>query len=122
MSNLDPNPQERRGHFERFELDNVAPGGIVLRFYATHDPEESRYPAIGFADIPVASPGNFVQEPPELSPVQFVQPQVVECEVVLNSSFTMQVTAPVGQYVKQVVFRVTGQDQWTADTVFEPRA
>ena len=115
------NPGRRTGHFDRFEVLNLTPGEVTLEFYAVHDPVDSRFPPIGSANHIIPAGGNFLQEPPVLSPVPEVQPQVVECEVTVTQRFTMQVTAPPGQYVGQVVFEVQGDNQWQAQTEFRLR-
>ena len=115
------NPGRRIGHFDRFEVLNLTPGEVVLEFYAAHDPEDSRFPPGGSANHIIPAGGSFLQEPPDLFPVPQVQPQMVECEVRVTQSFIMQVTAPPGQYVGQVVFEVQGENQWQAQTEFRQR-
>jgi hypothetical protein len=117
-----PNPRKRPGHFERFEVLNLAPEDVVLEFYAAHDPADSRFPAVGPANHTIHPQGSFVQEPPELSPaLPDYQPQIVNCEVVLNQSFMMEIVAPPGQYVERVTFEVRGFEDWSPVAVFDDR-
>ena len=82
---------------------------------------DSRFPPVGPANHIIPPGGTFLQEPPDLFPEPQVQPQMVECEVRVTQNFIMQVVAPPGQYVGQVVFEVQGENQWQARTEFRPR-